>query len=583
MEVHCRCGRIELVEKEVLDRFGSEALGAVDLVAMSEAFMVRRNVVNMKKVAGHLLEALEDVQEDLARAASWHFTDYEGERYVRSASAYATARAALVSARDARTATKAIARINRDPRATNWLPRDLRDMVFETSKMLDHVDSSSSREKKKTHFTFDNETSLKKKSLGGEELQRDPFSHVCLEPILKMASALSDFVGRDVSFEVKEFLVQRGAAKALRMRYEVTRVRKAFEGLLERLESPFIEEDDSLTFYGAQARRQKALRARQGATPIIAKLAVRGLRSIEERGFEEELFAASDDRFAQTVVAPKECLLESSDLSDIFEAAKRFREEELPLHVIPEMELKTEISLRDDTSRVARVFRGSRICSVCGLSFSRQWLTRASKFRACVRCDRLARLEGHCPVASSRCEQQRSWCPHFLRCFACEEVSCYECGLVALDGRGLSSLVLDDDLDVQCLYLDFDRTIASTRCGASPLAKNTVSCDPDLAHLARNHDNVRVVTRNRHTHDITLFLQMNDFPVAGVHNVPKNHSKADVVLQNNLKGDLVVFADDDIKELLDPRLDDAAKKKNTGRLLRVLFSRGTAATTSSAS
>jgi hypothetical protein len=243
-------------------------------------------------------------------------------------------------------------------------------------------------------------------------------------------------------------------------------------------------------------------------------------------------------------------------------------------------------------------------------------------------CSRDARpplvLGGSCPLATRAC-MPAAWCQHAHKCFACEPHSCplppasdYEgggddcdprddswsgrgrlirdacgtsgCGLVRGDGAEVAALA--EDLKACVVFLDFDRTLASTRRGQSPypdtptskkkpkptpaaaatataaavqstaataiattatltVAPETLAApdafaapkevfssrrysphtvDEDLRSLCSWHPNVHVVTRNRHTQDIVSFLRNQGCCVRRVWHVAKGASKATVVL-----------------------------------------------------
>lgn len=121
------------------------------------------------------------------------------------------------------------------------------------------------------------------------------------------------------------------------------------------------------------------------------------------------------------------------------------------------------------------------------------------------------------------------------------------------------------------LFLDFDRTLATTKSGASPLL-GSQSVDPELAALIATHT-AHVVTRNRHIDEIRTFLREQGVRVAGVHHAGKGVSKADAMLQvlpALASGAHAIFVDDDVRECLDSQV------MALPGLLRVLFRRGTA-------
>ena len=77
--------------------------------------------------------------------------------------------------------------------------------------------------------------------------------------------------------------------------------------------------------------------------------------------------------------------------------------------------------------------------------------------------------------------QAALWCPHLGMCAACETFSCVECRMHQTDGEGVALLV--DTLRVSALFVDFDRTMCSTRRGAAPTPTHVA--DTELCRLAR--------------------------------------------------------------------------------------------------
>jgi hypothetical protein len=205
------------------------------------------------------------------------------------------------------------------------------------------------------------------------------------------------------------------------------------------------------------------------------------------------------------------------------------------------------------------------------------------------------------------------WCPHLGMCAACETFSCVECRMHQTDGEGVALLV--DTLRVSALFVDFDRTMCSTRRGAAPTPTHVA--DTELCRLAReaplwdvaaaaaavgdgteggesNTDGVRtgdkeaqttylaagssavtadtdaaprmcIVTRNSHTAEISTWLAAlgAHIPVYCVGSRRKQAAvdKSDVILEcmgggrgGGVGGGIALFVDDDPRELADPRL-----------------------------
>jgi len=224
-------------------------------------------------------------------------------------------------------------------------------------------------------------------------------------------------------------------------------------------------------------------------------------------------------------------------------------------------------------------------CRRCGERRSKLWLHR----QLCFSCEGELRSEGCCPY-SERCGK-RSFCPHARRCIVCEAWSCDECRLLRGDGEDVWQLV--GQLTPAIVFLDFDRTLATTKAGGSPLEGNH-SVDSDLAAVCSGHSRVQVITRNSRKEDIEKFLAMKGCPVSKVRSVKREglRTKAEAILEEmkclappltcsvvdvpapaqaqEIPTPLAIFVDDDIRELTDPGLQPLVDE---GRLLRFLFVR----------
>jgi hypothetical protein len=160
---------------------------------------------------------------------------------------------------------------------------------------------------------------------------------------------------------------------------------------------------------------------------------------------------------------------------------------------------------------------------------------------------------------------------------------------VHCDGEDVVALV--ERLKPQVLFLDFDRTICTTKKGSSPLVGRH-SIDEGLLVCLTHHPNVHIVTRNQHGDAIRQFLTARGVPpCVCIHSVgPSNRSNnskkkkkpagaaaaaAGLVGKASVIGDPAifpagatgVFVDDDIAELTEEGVASL-----TG-LHRVLFTR----------
>ena len=243
---------------------------------------------------------------------------------------------------------------------------------------------------------------------------------------------------------------------------------------------------------------------------------------------------------------------------------------------------------------------GKTECVRCGGQFGTLWIGNG---RCCFRCEEGMRSRLECPV-SKRCPSA-AFCPHSLRCIACERWSCELCGVVCGDGEDVVAMV--ECTDPHVVFIDFDRTLCTTKSGSSPL-RGSHSLDRELWGLVRGGRwDVRVVTRNSHVDDIKTFMRRfaaneggdspggdspggdppggdppggdspggdSSFDAIPVHHVGKGVSKGAVIRgacdeKASVVGSPVraVFVDDSAAELLD------AEVAGVPGLTRVLFSR----------
>ena len=242
---------------------------------------------------------------------------------------------------------------------------------------------------------------------------------------------------------------------------------------------------------------------------------------------------------------------------------------------------------------------GKARCVACGGAFGTLWIGAGG---CCFRCEEGMRARGECPV-SARCRASKvqTFCPHARRCIACERWSCVECGVVCGDGEDVAALV--EQIDPHVVFIDFDRTLCTTKSGASP-ARGSHRLDPELWNVATGLRDVRVVTRNSHVDDIGAFMARHRggggcglsgstpssfdaiLPVPPVHHVGKGVSKGRVIREVLAEkaaqsagrlaeestgvgggGVRAVFVDDSAAELLDPEVTSVPG------LTKVLFSR----------
>ena len=211
-------------------------------------------------------------------------------------------------------------------------------------------------------------------------------------------------------------------------------------------------------------------------------------------------------------------------------------------------------------------------CHLCGGRFSRHWAFRG----VCWACEERARAAGVCPYSRAATDAAavpadlHPFCSHQRLCAACDGAAfrtCAHCRLAHGDGETV--LALCAEIAPVAVFVDWDRTFCSTKCGASPLLGGH-SLDEDLLSVAALH-RTYVLTRNSHTDDIRSFLSERRVVVAGVCTTPKGRSKAGFIAATlgELGGSgVAVFVDDSVREVCDAQI--AADT----RVVRVLFQRG---------
>ena len=226
---------------------------------------------------------------------------------------------------------------------------------------------------------------------------------------------------------------------------------------------------------------------------------------------------------------------------------------------------------------------GALDCHRCLRRFSKQWAFSG----VCWQCEGEIRTEGTCPFDNAarstkdgRAAAHHAFCVHQGKCLVCDGgfAPCPVCRLARGDGERCVEICADIAQQPgasECpvtVFLDFDRTLCSTKGGRSPLV-GVHSTDAELASLAASHATY-IVTRNPHEAEIRAFLSERNVRVTAVCIVPKRASKASVMLDimpslaiAESGGVRAIFVDDDVRELARPSVAELPG------LLRVLFRR----------
>ena len=601
---------LRLALGETLGEATAQFLDAVG--AIEDAFSVRKNIVNLKKVLLHAQSECEDVARALNQLTTFYRSDLSREGDYRSAGRYreiavagARCRGTFLGIFDARMFTKEICCIPRMPDACRpkrlaAMPRTLVTHGF-VKKGLEVLGQDAPEE-----LRFD------ASGPHGNAWVPDDSTHTALADDF---NALIDRVTQCLAFppHVVEFircaLIARGAAKALVMRREIAWVRghakavcSAAEWTMRALRASHRNPDEVLredmgvdSIHGAREPPSedaleclrvacvvdRAANALEGAAPVTAETA-KWLDKILDAP-QQTLFAAGDSD-ATTSFVPDEFVVASlvASYAPVIEKYQKGMLSEVARALTASVALTP--SAEDNVIRTHLV-KGSKVCKRCQNAYSNLWLTN----RTCLLCIDAARTAGVCPMRD-RCVP-RAFCPHARVCLACERRSCEKCGLLCGDAEDVVAIV--ESCDADAVFLDFDRTVCATKRGASPLPAGALerlssadsnenlerelaalpSADADFIALLCAHPNAYIITRNSHTREIEAYLRLHGVRNPKVIHSRKGESKAVAVasaLERRADGAptrALVFVDDDARELV---REDV---QSIPGLRRVLFSR----------
>lgn len=572
-------GRFDLVRRDLVvalgDEEGSRAARFVDSAgAVADAFGIRKNVVNLKKVLLQSQYEIESLDLRLRRLSTFFRSDFDKRTGFRGAArfreivvAHGRCKGAAKAIFDARMFTKQICCVPRHPDEPR--PRRLAAMP---SSLISH----GYVEKALDRWTGRSPSLRLERAEGTDSPSlTDDFDRL----VRRVREEMN--VPSHVAHFIELSLIARGAAKAMVMRRElrefldhVSVIAKDAATVAERLRSSNRGPDEvlrddlgigTLTLDGEPspevleklshaAKVDADANPLEGAAPVLAELE-RWLVKILENP-KTALFAAGDDEHTSAFV-PQGFELRSM-IADYAPVVEKYHSAMLD-------ELARDAGTLHPEAADARHISGLNRCQKCEKSFAKIWVS----LHTCVSCEESLRASGRCPV-KSECEP-RFFCPHARACLRCERVSCERCGVVRGDGDDVISLV--ESLDAECVFLDFDRTICATKAGASPLPKNfreldfealaraaeRFAADAELVGLLRSHDGCFIVTRNSNVEAIEYYLRARGVSDPKVHRALKGESKASVIerlLTSRLatsgegRRRASVFADDDVRELV---------------------------------
>ena len=612
-------GRWSLVERDVLAAFGL-ALGArvAEFLnargSISDAFAIRRNCVNLKKVLLHAQYDIAIVEKKLRRLSTFYRSDFAverryafGFRYRSISVAGARAKGTFLAIADARVFTKQICCVPRLPSQPR--PKRLASMP-RTLTTHGCVKRARARLREQTPTTVDfagaHSYAFDPEDYGAPNLTDD------FETLMREVQAELQLPTHACAF-IRASLIARGAAKAMCIRRECEAYAAAVEDVTAIADATIIALDkehkdpdavlrDEMKYDGVHAIEHEPTQANldalqaavkvdvarnelAGAAPVAREMAF-WMRKILANP-SSVLFTAGDcaqaTSFVPDAFALTDIIASYAPIIDTYHDA-----------MIADVAAFARSAGADCSSAQASPppwhvhVAGPHACSQCHASFSNLWINQHA--RVCVVCELAARAARRCPFAKPNAPAPclGAFCPHALKCVACERHSCAQCGITCGDAEDFIALI--EAIDARAVFLDFDRTICATKRGASPLPSafatmdateietraKARSADEDLLATLATHENAWVVTRNPNTRAIEVFLRARGVAVPRVVRVTKGESKGramrDVLARTSSgfgsSGAVAcAFADDDIRELL---RDDV---REIPGLRRMLFTR----------
>jgi hypothetical protein len=556
---------------------------AMTNAGLEDAWRIRRELISFKKLCLHLFDDAKSTEKALRQMSTFFYGDGShgvdpatgrdlpyphSERYNATSAEMQRCKGTATALVDARNATASICKMDRHPAAQRSARLGKLPASLEMHRAITHAQRCLA-----PHLAREgDEAEAEDGPLAGVGVFENPGGVGCADLVEEITRAEAGLRPCVVPF-VSQLLIARGAAKALNIRVELSAYRASLRLLLSAsavteaaLDAVTVSLEAKEEGRGGlpEAGVEAAVHARKHASLLrgassVARAVLGGLDRIAEPEVPgERLFVAGDGcKGTCTPWAPRE-MQGGAVLGGHKAVLGRYRDE-------LDAEIKS-LSWPWDPSLKRGDLAGRSQCKRCVDSFNELWINRG----VCMRCEEEIRQDGVCPGGSKKTGPCPLVCPHSGRCFVCDEWSCEECRLHRGDGDEVANLV--ERLQPEFLFLDFDRTLASTKGGASPLQGNH-SADPDLIALALSTVcQVHVVTRNSHTEAIREFLGRYQVDVP-IHSVGKQGkgAKAGVIIGlmqgESQRGGGALFVDDDVREHASPALQGCPG------LHRVLFAR----------
>lgn len=572
---------------------------------MLDALAVRRELINYKKLCLHVWQAGSTVEKDLRQLTSFFFVTAKDEtsekteldrylRYVEFSSAMNECRGVVKAIWDARHFGKIIAAMPRHPNTgvpksletlpnslDVWRPLEQARQFLRSHRELDaywadrwgEAKVGTKRESTGPDAEVRGATASTGPKAAKPEKVKMPWQSdrvfvpsPLVDDVLAwlretIATAVPDLPAQAAHY-VELVYVARGVVKALV-------VRRALKKYIGALAEVAADTDHALTSLqqlqaetgpsessrraGLHLHAERHGRALQGVNAVVPEM-LRWLRPIAEHTANEERLFVSGSRGAAAFV-PRGFPDFLKPYREVVRANRGAMLAEVATIGWPN-------SARPSPGDEVHLHR----CCKCDERYTQLWVHRG----LCFSCENAQRSEGRCPF-SERCGS-RTFCPHERKCVVCEQWSCDKCRLLRGDGEDVWQAV--GQLQPAVIFLDFDRMLATTKNGASPLVGGH-SVDLDLAAVCAEYGHVQIVTGSWRKDDIEIFLKERGVHVDAVHCLKLEglKSKSQVILKELevlTNGGLGLFVDDDSMELTDPALAAAVAE---GRLHRFLFAR----------
>eukprot|EP00668_Euglena_longa_P032816 GGOE01042270.1.p1 GENE.GGOE01042270.1~~GGOE01042270.1.p1 ORF type:complete len:634 (+),score=101.69 GGOE01042270.1:23-1903(+) len=546
--------------------------------SLPEAFNVRRELVHFKKVCLILAQEGAHIERQLKRLCVFHYCDLlhtpseapEHQRYVSLSCLLSRLKGMLLAVTDARVFTKWICSIPRHPDGDpggSWVPGHMQPNALE----MPALDLSAPEPLRVLPHSLGVSHALQRaedwlQSHRGANIDPVPATVSPapdkLDPMASILAPLANGLPTHIISYVEKVFIARGVSKVLRIVSLVARLQSSLQwvanktpGILAALRR--FQPDPAVL--SDRIHYAMHLHTVDGIATVTAEV----LRWL--------------DVLQQPMWSPGQGIRPSfraGDPGPSNHSASFLPQDFLLPQLLAEIRLVVEplwdsmvaaLTCQGDACLPSKHLVGSSTCSSCTVALNKVWIHRG----VCFRCEMTARSEGRCPFNKS-CHHL--WfCPHASRCFVCDQWSCEACGMWRGDGELVTDLV--EQLQPAAVFLDFDRTVASTRSGGDPLVGQH-AVDPLLLALCCSHPNVHIVTRNPHLDSIQTFLTGHGAPATlPVHVVGRRQGreKSDVVGAHSPSpgAGCLLFVDDDIREHCRPAM--LALRPS---LHRVLFARG---------